>query len=107
MLYELRIYEVLPGRMDAIHARFADHTMKIFERIGIEVVGFWQEVVGRNDRLVYITRFQDMADREAKWQRFLADPEWQQVRSATESDGPIIARVINSLMTSTPYGPTS
>ena len=50
MLYELRVYEILPGRMDAIMARFSQHTMRIFERLDIEVVGFWQEVVGRSDR---------------------------------------------------------
>ena len=74
MLYELRIYEILPGRMDAIMARFSNHTMRIFERLDIEVVGFWQEVVGRSDRLVYITRFDSQADREAKWTAFQSDP---------------------------------
>lgn len=105
MIYELRIYEIVPGRMAAIHERFANHTMRIFERIGIEVVGFWQEVVGRSDRIVYITRFADMGERAAKWQAFLADPEWREVQASTEADGPIVARVISSFMTPTSYSP--
>ena len=88
MLYELRVYEILPGRMDAIMARFSQHTMRIFERLDIEVVGFWQEVVGRSDRLVYITRFASQADREAKWTAFQSDPEWQRVRAETEVQRP-------------------
>ncbi len=105
MLYELRIYEILPGRTDAIMRRFAHHTMGIFARLDIEVVGFWQEVVGRSDRLVYVTRFEDMADREAKWLAFQSDPEWQQVKADTEADAPIVARVINSFMVPTPFSP--
>ena len=105
MFYELRIYEIIPGRMDAINARFANHTMKIFARMGIEVVGFWQETVGQSDRLIYITRFKDMADRETKWAAFVSDPEWKRVKTETEADGPIVARVISSFMTPTPYSP--
>lgn len=105
MLYELRIYEILPGRMDAIMNRFSQHTMRIFERLDIEVVGFWQEVVGRSDRLVYITRFESQADREAKWTAFQSDPEWQRVRAETEASGQIVSRVINSYMTPTGFSP--
>ena len=106
MLYELRVYEILPGRMDAIMARFSQHTMRIFERLDIEVVGFWQEVVGRSDRLVYITRFASQADREAKWTAFQSDPEWQRVRKPKpKSSGQIVARVINSYMTPTAFSP--
>ena len=74
MLYELRIYEILPGRMPVIDARFREHTLGFFARHGVEVVGFWHEVVGRSDRLVYLTRFADMADRERKWGSFINDP---------------------------------
>ena len=74
MLYELRIYEILPGKMPVIDARFREHTLGFFERHGVEVVGFWHEVVGRSDRLVYLTRFADMADRERKWGAFISDP---------------------------------
>ena len=105
MIYELRIYEIVPGRMAAIHERFANHTMRIFERMGIEVVGFWQEVVGRSHRIVYITRFADMGEHAAKWQAFAADPEWREVKGSTEADGPIVARVISSFMTPTAYSP--
>lgn len=105
MLYELRIYEIPPGKLDAILARFANHTMAIFKRYDIEVVGFWQEVVGRNDRIVYITRFADAADREAKWGAFQGDAEWQRVRTETEADGPIVARVINSFLKPVDFSP--
>ena len=107
MLYELRIYEIPPGKLDDILSRFANHTMSIFKRYDIEVVGFWQEVVGRNDRIVYITRFVDAADRETKWAALQGDAEWQRVRAETESNGPIVARVINSFLKPVDFSPMS
>ena len=103
MLYELRTYYIMPGRMADIESRFRDHTLGFFERHGIEVVGFWTEVVGRNDTLVYITAFENMADREAKWDAFANDPDWLRVRADTESNGQIVARVENRLLRPTDF----
>ena len=105
MLYELRTYYIVPGRMDDINARFRDHTMNFFGKYGIEVVGFWTEVVGRNDTLVYITAFENMAQRDAKWTAFVNDPEWLRVRAETEADGAMVARVENRFLAPTDYSP--
>lgn len=105
MLYELRMYEIMPGRMAEIDARFREHTTMFFARHGVEVVGFWHEMVGSSDRLVYITVFDDMADREQKWGAFISDPDWQQIRQQTEADGPLVRRVINRFLIPTDYSP--
>ena len=42
MIYEWRIYEVVPGKMDALNARFANLTLNIFNRLDMQVVGFWK-----------------------------------------------------------------
>ena len=103
MLYELRSYYVVPGRMPDILARFRDHTTKIFERLGITNVGYWIEAVGRNDRLIYLIAFHDMADREEKWEKFINDPEWLRVKSETEADGQIVRYVENRFLTPTDF----
>jgi hypothetical protein len=41
MIYELRTYTATPGMMDRLHARFRDHTRRIFARHGIQSVGYW------------------------------------------------------------------
>ena len=105
MLYELREYYTEPGLMYKLHARFRNHTLAIWERLGIEVVGFWEELVGNNQRLTYIIRFEDMADREARWGAFISDPEWQRVKAATEADGQFVSWVENRLMRPTDYSP--
>ena len=103
MLYELRSSDVVPGRMPDILARFREHTTKIFERLGIVNVGYWIEAVGRNDRLIYLIAFDDLADREAKWAKFINDSEWLRVKSETETDGQIVRFVENRFLTPTDF----
>jgi hypothetical protein len=98
MLYEMRSYYVVPGRLPDIIARFRDHTTGIFERIGIKNIGYWTELVGRNDLLIYIIAFEDMADREAKWEKFITDPEWIEVKTRTEANGQIVRYLENRFL---------
>ena len=105
MIYELRIYEAVPGRLPDLNARFANHTLDFFAKHGIGVVGFWTEDVGINNNLVYILAFQDWADREKKWTGFMKDPGWLAVRAETEKNGPLVSRVENRILRPTPYSP--
>ena len=63
-MYELRVYRCMPGRRADLLARFRDHTMGFFRKHGIDVIGFWTTVVGEQDDLVYIVRYESWADRE-------------------------------------------
>ncbi len=105
MLYENRIYKTVAGRLPAINDRFAKHTIGFFNKHGIGIMGFWTDEIGTSNQLTYILTFGSMADREAKWSAFGADPGWLEVRSQTEADGPIVAQVLNSFMRLTPYSP--
>ncbi|MCH7712209.1 MAG: NIPSNAP family protein [Chloroflexi bacterium] len=105
MIYELRTYETMPGKLPALNARFADHTVGFFKKHGIHVVGFWTEEVGTSNKLVYMLGFDSLADRETKWAAFQADPEWNKVRTETEKDGPINVRVNNRILRPTSYSP--
>ncbi len=105
MLYELRVYDIVPGKMADINARFANVTTKLFEKHNIQVVGFWENVVGTSNQLIYMLAWQGLAEREKKWNTFLADPEWLKARAASEKKGPIVARAINTILKPTPYSP--
>ncbi len=105
MIYELRIYEVVPGRMPAMHARFQNHTLGFFQKHGIKVIGFWETVVGTSNVLNYLVAFDDLAHRERAWSAFMADREWQRVRDESQRDGPIVARIRNEIWQPTPYSP--
>ena len=105
MIYELRSYEVVPGRMPALNARFQNHTLGFFEQHGIKVIGFWEAVIGQSNVLHYIVAFDDLAHRERAWAAFQADEGWIKVRADSEADGPIVARVRNEIWRPSSYSP--
>ena len=74
MIYELRIYDTVPGRLPALNERFANHTLGFFKKHNIHVVGFWTEDIGTSNRLVYMLGYDSLADREQKWERLPGGP---------------------------------
>ena len=105
MIYESRIYKAVPGKLPAINARFANHTIDFFAEFNIGMLGFWNDEIGASNQLTYILSFDSMGDREEKMGAFGAHKPWLEVRAETESDGPLVAQVINSFMRLTPYSP--
>lgn len=106
MLYEYRIYEAMSGKLDELHARFRNHTLKLFEKHGIRNIGYWTADIGdANDRLIYIVAFDDPAQRERAWASFSADPEWRRVVAESEANGKLVARILNTTLKPTDYSP--
>jgi len=105
MIYELRIYDVIPGKLPILHERFAKITMGYFEKYGMKVVGFWTDDVGSNNRLTYILSFDDMAQRDKAWAGFRSDPERIKAFAETEKDGAIVAGITNTILRPTSYSP--
>ena len=103
MIYELRIYEVVPGRLPDLNRRFETITTKIWDRLGIKQAGFRTTDVGTSNELIYLLAWESLAEREQKWAAFQADPEWNEKRAKTEENGPIVARVRNSFLRPTSY----
>ena len=105
MIYELRIYDAAPGKLANINRRFNDHTMGLFARHGIEVIGFWEHADGADGQLIYICAFADREAMDAAWEAFRSDPEWIAVKAASEVDGELVAHITSVVMTRTPYSP--
>lgn len=106
MIYELRIYTANTGKMGALQARFRDHTTALFEKHGIKNVGYWTNTIGgRSDELWYMLGFEDLAQRQAAWAAFGADPDWQKARADSEKDGPLVHHIENRIMNPTDFSP--
>lgn len=104
MIYEMRVYRVLPGRMPAMLARFEKVTLALFERHGIRQAGFWTTLVGEsNHDLTYMLAWESMAEREQRWNAFASDPEWIAKRTESERDGQIVESVRNSFLAPTAF----
>jgi NIPSNAP protein len=94
MIYELRIYSCIPGRLPVLLKRFEEHTLKLFEKHGIKQAGFWTVLVGEgNNDLHYLLAWETLAQREKVWTAFQGDPAWIKARDDSERDGLIIANI--------------
>jgi len=104
MIYELRIYDCLPGRLPALLKRFNDHTLGIWERHGIRQAGFFTTMVGEHsNRLTYFLAWESLAERETKWASFVNDPAWHKARDDSERDGPLMANVSSQFLSPTAF----
>ena len=104
MIYELRVYRCVPGRLPALLNRFATITLKLWDKHGIKQAGFFTTLIGEsNQELTYFLAWESLADREKKWAAFQSDPEWAAKRAETEKDGAIVANVSNQLLAPTAF----
>lgn len=103
-LFELRTYYPHPGKLEALHARFRDHTLALFETHGLQHVGYW-ETTGDSPKLVYLVAFADEAQRKAAWKGFLADPKWKAAYADSIKDGKLVAKIDSVLLRTTDYSP--
>lgn len=93
MVFELRLYQVAPGRMPDVHGRFQHHLPKLFERHAIDVVGRWTAVAGPDAPLfVYLMAYADLAQRERAWAGFYGDEEWLRIRAQTNAGSEMVER---------------
>ncbi len=106
MLYELRTYTAMPGRLPDLNRRFADITLGYFAKHGINVVGFWtNELGGSSDQLIYMLSYDSLADREQKWAGFARDAERLAAFAETEKNGPLVRRLTAQILRPTAYSP--
>ena len=103
MIHELRIYEAVPGKLPELNKRFETITLGLWEKHGIRQAGFWTAEIGTSNELIYLLEWNDLVEREQKWGAFMADPEWIEKRAQTEANGPLVARIRNSILRPTSY----
>jgi hypothetical protein len=106
-VFELRTYHAAPGKMDALNARFRDHTNKLFVKHGMTLIGYWNptDLKQSQEKLIYILAFPSKAAADKSWKDFQNDPEWQAVRAKSEENGKLVAKVESVFMNPTDYSP--
>jgi len=104
-VYELRLYHVEEGKMDALKARFGDHTDAIFKRHNMKSIGYWspEDAPDSQNLFVYILEHPSRQEAEKNWAAFQADPEWQKVKKESEADGPLVDHIDRYFMDPTSF----
>ena len=106
-VYELRVYSAAEGKLDALNARFRDHTIAIFNRHHMKSVGYWVPIEGdkAGNTLIYILEHPSRAEATKNWAEFNADPEWQKVKAESEVNGKLVLKAEPTFMAPTDYSP--
>ena len=104
-LFEMRTYFAAPGKLDALQARFRDHTCKLFEKHGITNIGYWVPVENPDNKLVYVLAFPDASAREKAWKEFMDDADWKAAAAASEKDGKLVTKIDSVLLKCTDFSP--
>lgn len=106
-LYELRIYTTHPGRLEALHQRFKNHTVKLFEKHGMKNHMYWvpTDEKLKDNTLIYVVSHDSQQAADKSWKDFVSDPEWKAVAEASEKDGKIVSKVDRYYMTLVDYSP--
>ncbi len=91
--FELRTYHAMPGKLDALQARFRDHTCKLFEKHGFVNVGYWVPLDNPDNLLIYVIASPDRDAHKKSWKEFMTDPEWKKVREESELNGKLVGKV--------------
>ena len=106
-IFELRTYECVPGKMEALQARFRDHTRKLFEKHQMTVIGFWNPTDAQQAerKLIYLLAFPSKEAAAKCWKDFGADPEWKAVKEASERNGKLVERIESVYLNPTDYSP--
>ena len=106
-VFELRTYTAPEGKLADLHARFRNHTMRIFKKHGIENVAYFapQDAPMSQNTLVYLIAHPSREAAKQNWAAFQKDPEWQKVANESQVNGKIVAKVESVFLDATDYSP--
>lgn len=103
--YELRIYTAGEGKLDALNARFRNHTLGLFKKHGMTSVGYWTPLANPERKLYYVLAYPNREFRNAAFKAFGADPEWQAVYKESEKDGKLATKVESQFLHTLDFSP--
>jgi hypothetical protein len=106
-VFEIRTYTTAEGKLQDLHRRFRDHTLKLFERHGMVNIAYWtpQDPKLASNTLIYVLAHDSRQAAAANWAAFMNDPEWKQVRAASEANGKIVIKVESTFTQATDFSP--
>lgn len=106
-VFELRTYTAPEGKLENLHARFRDHTTRLFRKHGMTNVAYFrpQDAPLSQNTLIYVLAYPSREAAKASWDAFRNDPDWKKVAAETQANGPIVANVQSVFMTPADYSP--
>jgi len=104
-VFEMRTYYAAPGKLDDLHARFRNHTMKLFEKHGMTNIGYWVPIENTENKLIYVLAYPTREARETSWKEFQADEDWIKAKTESEINGKLVSKVDQLFLSATDFSP--
>jgi hypothetical protein len=106
-VFEMRTYFAAEGKMKDLHARFRDHTCRLFKKHGMELVGFWSPTDAKEaeKKMVYVLAYPSKEAADKSWKAFREDKEWIDAKAKSEKDGSLVAKIESVFLDPTDYSP--
>jgi len=105
LIYEMRVYEAMPGKMATLQALFHDHMDALFIKHGFRAVGYWTEAIGDNTLLNYMLAWDDSNQMEERWRALRTDPDFRGSIDASNVKGAVVARMDTRTLRPTAFSP--
>lgn len=103
--YELRTYTAHEGKLEALHNRFRNHTIKLFAKHGMVNIGYWTPQENAEHQLIYLLGYPDRQSRERAWEKFFEDPEWKKAYRESIANGRLVKKVESLFLAPKDYSP--
>lgn len=103
--YEMRVYYAAEGKLDDLHARFRDHTVKYFEKHGMTNIGYWTPIENPKSEIVYVLAYPSREARESSWKAFAADPGWVKAKADSEKNGKLVEKADITFLNAVDFSP--
>jgi len=104
-VFEMRTYYAAPGKLDALHVRFRDHTTKLLGKHGIKDLGYWVPIENTENKLIFVLTYPSREARETAWKSFTTDPDWIKAKDASEANGKLVDKVEQRFLSATDFSP--
>jgi hypothetical protein len=106
-VFEMRTYTAPDGKLEELHARFRNHTTRIFQKHGMTNVAYFkpQDAPLSQNTMVYLISHASREQAKLNWAAFGKDPEWQKVAQESQVNGKIVAKVESVFLDATDYSP--
>jgi len=104
-VFELRTYTCNEGKLPDLLKRFREHTIEIFNRHGMESIGYWVPQDGERSKntLIYIIAHSSREAAAKNWKEFGEDPEWKKVSAESNANGRVVVKTESVFMDPTDF----
>jgi len=106
-VFEIRTYTAPEGKLEELHARFKNHTLRIFNKHNMTSIAYFrpQDDPLKQNTLIYVLAHPSREAAKKNWADFQADPEWQKVSAESQVNGRIVTKVESVFADPADYSP--